>query len=389
MSYTPYPSDTESMITIDGTRRVAQSFTLFDGKILDAENTLKWSTVGTGAATYSNNSIALAVTSGQYSVRQGKVFTPYFSGKPQRIEATCFNFHNEANVTKRIGYFSSNAVAPYASTLDGIYLESDGSTHRLVCSNSGTITHNVPETSWDNYDEVVGYDWSKFTVISIDFLWLGGVGVRLFMVIDGVFKLIHTIKDHAGFASTLICKYPQQPVRYEIRSTTGTGSLTAVCSQVSSEGSVSEQGEGVAIYSINKSTNVVGTNYLVCAARKTAANRYRHITLDRTSLGITGTTADSGIILLCVNPTYSATPTWVTNGRLEQTTPTTDITVTNLGRVIQAFPLVDSASVASAPQAALRTLTSNLDDTFGELALVYQPTTANQVVSGSMILFEY
>lgn len=389
MSYTPYPADTESLNTIDGTRRVAQSFTLFDGKILDSENNNKWNTVGTGTATYSNNSVGMSVTSGQYSIRQGKVFAPYFSGKPQRIEATCFNFHNEANVTKRIGYFSSNAVAPYNSTLDGVYLEADGTTHRLICNNAGTITHNIPAASWDNYDEIAGYDWSKFTVVSIDLLWLGGAGVRLFMVVDGVFKLIHTIKDHAGFSSSLICKYPQQPVRYEIRSSTGVGSLTAVCSQISSEGSVAEQGEGVSVYNISKATNTVGINYLVCAARKTAANRHRHIALDRTSLGITGATTDSGVILLCLNPTYSSAPTWSANSYIEQAAPTTDITVTDFGRVLQVFPLVSSSSAAQAPVAALKTLPVDINNTMGELALVYQPTSANQVVSGSMIFFEY
>ena len=392
MSYVPYPANTESGFTIDGSRRSSSRTTLFDGKILNAENTNRWDTKGTGTATYNvNNGIDLNVTAGQYLVRQSKFFTPYFSGKPQQIESTSFNFQNQANVIKRIGYFSSNAVAPYNSNKDGVWLEADGTTYRLICSNNGVETHNIPWTSWDAYSSISTYDWSKFTVTEIDFLWLGGAGLRLFLVVDGVFKLVHTIKNHAGFATQTIFKSPQQPTRYEIRSTTGTGTLTSVCSQVSSEGGKDEQGEGVTITNYSKDANVVGTNYLICAARKTSAHRDRTITLDYMALGITGATSDSGVVMLCLNPTFSATPTWTANSRLEEATPTNagEITVTNLGRVLRSFPIVSSSTVNPGPLAALKTLGMDIDNTPGVLALVYRPTTATQVVTGSMMFLEY
>ena len=68
---------------------------------------------------------------------------------------------------------SSNAVAPFASTYDGFYLENDGTTIRLKAERAGVTTIDVPWTSWDNYALISTYDWSKFTVIAFDFLWLG------------------------------------------------------------------------------------------------------------------------------------------------------------------------------------------------------------------------
>lgn len=343
-------------LDLSGRSRSSSLLTLFDGKIYNAEDTFKWDTKGPGTATYGNNAVALSVTSGQYEVRQSRFFTPYFSGKPQLIEFTTLNFQNQSNVTKRVGYFSSNAVAPYDSSKDGVWVEADGSTYRLICSNLGTETHNIPWTSWDAYDEISGYDWSKFSVFMVDFLWLGGAGLRLFMVIDGVFKLVHTIDDHAGYASTLIFNNPNQPVRYEIRSSTGSGVLTSVCCQVATEGTgTNEQGEGVAIYTPSIVCNVIGTVYALCGMRKTAA--YRNHFVPVTEFGATNVpttaTPEAGILLLMLNPTLSAPLTWTANSRIE-TAIATNQTITNPGRILKAVPMAGANTAVQTQSAALR-----------------------------------
>ena len=380
-------------VDLDGATRSSQKLTMFDGKIYNAEDTFKWDTKGTGTATYTNNAIRLSVAAGQYMIRQSRSFCPYFSGKPQLIESTSFNFNPEDGLTKRIGYFSSNAVAPYDSDKDGWWLEASGGTHRLITSRAGTITHDI---AWADMDavkngEITTYDWSKFSVTKVDFLWLGGAGLRFFLVVNGVFKLIHTIANHAGYQDQLIFNNPNQPVRYEIRSTTGTGALTSVCSQVSTEGTgTNEMGEGLAIYTPGITCNAIGTIYALAGARKTAANRNHFVPV--TEFGatnvLTSATPESGVLLLMLNPTLSAPLTWTANSRIE-TAIATNQTITNPGRILKAVTMSGGNVSAQAPSAALRILGCGIDNTMGQLLIGYTPLTANQVVAGMMQVMEY
>ena len=378
-------------MTMDTTGRVRTSnpTTLFDGKILGAEDTFKWDTKGTGTATYSGNTVQMSVTSGQYLVRQAKHWNPYYSGKPQMVETTLINFVNQANVVKRVGYFSSSAVAPYSATLDGFWLEADGSTYRLICSNNGTETHNIPWTSWDNYAAISGYDWSKFSVTEIDFLWLGGAAARLFMIVNGVFTLIHTIDDHAGYRSDLIVLSPNQPVRYEIRSSTGTGSMTAVCCQVAAEGTTSEEGEELSVYSASLACNTVGTIYALIGVRKSATYRNAHIDIAAFGASITSATTDSGVLLVILNPTLSAPLTWAANSKIEVGTAAGQTLTAGTGRILMCLPMNTSGSELTTIQAGLRSLPIDIDNTAGQIVLAYQPTTTNQNVTGNLSVIEY
>lgn len=374
---------------LSGRSRVSQLLTLFDGKALNADDTLKWHTAGSGTLTFSGNRPSMAVTAGQYLVRQARQWCPYYSGKPQLTETTTFDFHNEVGVVKRTGYFSSNAVAPYDADFDGWYIEADGSTHRLVTWRAGTKTHDIPLAEWDSADLLTSYDWSKFTVGEVDFLWLGGAGLRLFFVVDGVFRVLHTIDDHAGYADGLIFKSPQQPVRHEIRSSTGSGTFIPQCSQVATEGTQSEQGEELSVYSASITCNTVGTIYALAGVRKAAGYRDHHVEIDRIAASIISATVDSGVLLLVRNPTLSAPLTWAANSRIEAGTATTQTLTAGTGRVIAAQPMNTNADGATSPRAALRALTIGMDNTADQYVLAYQPTTTNQNVVGSISLIEY
>lgn len=389
----PMPvSPRDSNVNLDGQTRSAQTLTLFDGKIMNAEDSYKWDTKGTGTATFSGNAVNLTVTNGQYVVRQSRFFTPYFSGKPQIVEATHINFAIEFGKVKRFGYFSSNAVAPYDSNKDGVWIESDGvtdSTYKLVTSYDGTVTHSINWTNWDGYSKIASYDWTKFSVNKVDFLWLGGAGLRLFLVVNGMFMLVHTIKDHAGYSNSLIFKSPNQPVRYEIRSTSGSGSFNTVCSQVSTEGAtLAEAGEGVAIYTPGIACNSVGTIYALCGMRKAAAYRDHFIPVTEFGCTQTSNSGDSGVLLLLINPTLSGALTWTANSRIE-TAIATNQTVTNVGRILKAVPFSGSGISAQAPSAALRVLGCGIDNTMSQLIVAFAPLSANQSVSGSMQAVEY
>ena len=76
-----------------------------------------------------------------------------------------------------MGYFSSNAVAPYDTNKDGFWLEDDGETKRIVVSRKGVETLNVAMADWngDSYAQTWLEERSEyFNVILWDFLWLGG-----------------------------------------------------------------------------------------------------------------------------------------------------------------------------------------------------------------------
>lgn len=375
-----------------GRVRTSNLFTLFDGKLSgNVEDAFKWDIKGTGSNSVANNSVTLTVTSGQYVVRQAKIFTPYYSGKPQLVEVTGSNFQYATGLIKRFGYFSSSAVAPYTANFDGWYIESDGvnSTYRLVCCRNGTETHNIPWTSWDNYSLISGYDWSKFTVSEVDFLWLGGAGLRMFFVINGAFTLIHTIDDHAGTQADLIMQSPNQPVRYEIRSTTGAGSYTTICSQVATEGTAVEEGEELAFYTASLACNTVGTIYALAGVRKSATYRTSYIDVHSVGASIVSATVDSGVLLLILNPTLSAPLTWAANSRIEVGTATTQTITAGTGRILMAIPMNTSGSAGASPHSALRALPLDIDNTAGQLILAYQPTSSNQNVVGQMTVVEY
>jgi len=379
-------------MTASGFSRVAALTTLFDGKILGAENTRKWSTKGTGTATFSENAITMTVTNGQYLVRQAQYWCPYYSGKPQLIETTYINFQYEAGVVKRAGYFSSSATAPYTADFDGFYIESDGvsSTYRLVFVRNGTETHNIPWTSWDNYAAVASYDWSKFSVNEVDFLWLGGAAARLFMVIDGVFTLLHTIDNHAGAQAALIMLSPNQPVRYEIRGVSAGGTMTAVCSQVASEGGASEEGEELSVFSASIACNTVGTIYALKGIRKSATFRNYSVELQSVAASVVAAAvADSGILQVILDPTLSAPLTWAANSLFYNGTATTETITAGTGRVLASIPMNSSGNAETTVGAGLKALTIDLDNVAGQVILAYQPTTATQNLVGSMTLVEY
>lgn len=386
---------TPMTMTVGGVNRVASTTTLFDGKHLNADDAYKWDIAGTGSSAFSNNALTMSVTAGQYLVRQAQHWNPYFSGKPQLIESTYFNFKLQAGVLKRVGYFSSSATAPYTANLDGLFLESDGitdNTYKLVTYNNGTVTHSIPWTDWDNYAAIQAYDWERFSVSEFDFLWLGGAGLRLFQIINGTFTLLHTIADHAGYADNLIILSPNQPVRYEIRSSTGSGSFVEVCSQVASEGSNSEEGEELTVFNETAiACNSVGTIYALLGVEKTAANRNIHVDIQSFGGSIAGATSDSGILLLLLDPTITGTAlTAAGNSRINELIgSSTSIVTAGTGRVLGALPLNTGASVSAAPQGGLRSLPIDIDNVAGRVVLCYMPTTVNQKLIGQITVVEY
>lgn len=317
--------------------RVSQFTTLGDLKILNEDDDLLWENVGTGTGTFSGNKYLMSVTSGQYIIRKSKQYYHYFSGKSQAAEITFDEFQNEANVLKRVGYFSSNAAAPYNSNLDGVYLENTGSTIDLVIARNGTETLRQNITAWDGYSSISSYDWSKFTVVLIDFLWLGGAVLRLFLKNpNGGFTLCHTF-NYAGSQSDVFMLSPNQSVRYEIRSTTGTGSLHYICAQIAAEGSTTEAGKRrlVNTGSTGIAFATVGTTYPVKAIRKKTLHRDRAVKVTGAQLFVSSN-SDIALVTIQLNPALSAGLTYsaVSNSAVEEARGNGTITVTSKGAIL-------------------------------------------------------
>lgn len=385
MTYFPVPPNQQIRQDASDRTRVSDLTTLFDGKTLNADETSLWDSKGTGTGTFANSSVSMAVTAGQYLIRQSYQYSPYFSGKSQLVELTFDTFANDANVVKRIGYFTSNAVAPYDANYDGVWLEATGTSYKLCVANMGTKTLDLDWTNWDGYSQLSTYNWDSFTVILFDFLWLGGAVLRLFIKTSEGFVLAHTFNYAGSGVTGVFMRSPQQPVRYEIRSTTGAGAMTVICSQVSSEGSSSEQFKLKGFYNATVvSCPLAGTIYALKGLRALAAYRDQVISVTKFGGAIVSNILDGGTFLILRNPTLSAPLTWATNGRVEEGTGSGAQTVTSVNEVLDTLPIVNSGTSIPVERNILARLPVGIDNTMGQLILAYSPYTATQDVAGML-----
>lgn len=323
-----------------GRLRVAQLTSLLDGKITNGHNELILEEAGTGTHSIANNKNNMSVTSGQWAVFQTKRFYPYFAGKSQMVECTFDGFGIEANVTKRFGYFSSSAVSPFDTSYDGIWVENDGSSISLEVARSGTSTLSLDITNWSGYDQLAEYQtlstWDNFTVCIFDFLWLGGAVVRLWVRTSNGYVLAHQF-DYPGTATNTMMLNPDQPMRYEIRSSTGSGSFRYICSQIATEGSLAEDGIVRSVNTGNAGISLAtaGTVYPVIALRKQTAYRYVASKLSDLALFVT-TNNDALLFTVQINPTLSAPLTYsnVASSSVQSAVGDGVITVTTPGIIM-------------------------------------------------------
>lgn len=293
-------------IDASGRTRVSQLTTLGDYKMVGEFPALALNAAGTGTGAWAESKYSMSVAGNQYLVLQSRVSHPYFSGKSQTVEITFDRFQHEAGITKRVGYFSSSATPPYTANLDGIFLESDGSHYYIKVYRNGTLTVSVIDQAWDNWSEIQGYDWSFFTVILIDFLWLGGAVARLWIKKGDSFILAHAV-HYAGTAENIFCLSPSQPLRIEIRASNAGGQLRYVCSQVATEGSIDESGYSGSVNTTSSAISLAsaGTTYPLIAIRKKSAFINAAVKIKNLAIDV-GSTADRLLWSLQLNPTLSA-----------------------------------------------------------------------------------
>lgn len=378
--------------------RVGNLTTLFDGKMLNAYDPLLWETVGTGLSSFEVNKLSLsAVSNGQYMVMKSKRYFPYFSGKSQQVEMTFDRFHTQANINKRFGYFSSLSASPYDTNYDGFFIEDDGVTKRLKVFHQGTETINVPMSAWDNYTLVQNYDWSKFTVTVFDFLWLGGAILRFFVRVPSGIQLIHTV-HYPGTSEDVMMESPNQPLRYEVRSTGGAGEFRPICSQCATEGSTTESGKNRSVNTgqtgLTLATNTL--TYPLLGLRLASWQRDKSVKV----IGLQAFTnsADQMIVSLVLNPTITLngdTITWANSDTTSAaeygfvtTGPAVDATVTGGTRII-SFAASQNAVIPPniLSEDYLSTLGINIDNVSDQLWICASPITTT-ITTFAMLNFK-
>lgn len=374
-----------SVVTPVGLLPVSLLTTLHDGKLLNHAPSYLNDVQGTGTGAFADNKYPMSVTAGQWKVIQSKQFMPYFSGKPQKSEETMELFAPQTDVVKRVGYFSSSTVSPYDTAYDGMWLESSNGTISLKTAREGTLTIDEDITQWTGYDRIGSYQnlstWDFFTVFEFNFLWLGGAYVELRLVTpESGFVTAHK-KVYAGTSLDMFIRSPNQPVRYEVRSTTGAGSFTYICNQVATGGSINESGfsKGVNTGHLPINFNVIGTKYPIIAIQKQAAFRDNPVRIE--NLDIFVTSADRLLWTLEVNPSLSAPLSYVNvpESAVRKANGNGAITVSSAGTIIANGYLTQNTTIPSGIMAQnfMSLLGGKLDGTQDEMVLCLTPITTN------------
>ena len=253
-----------------------------------------------------NSCVNLSVTSsGDYVIRQSKFRPPYQPGKGQLVELTFSKFHLENNIIKRVGYFSSSETGSFNTNFDGFFLESNGDTNKITFQvwHSGSLFYSASSNEWANADLVSSLDWSKTQLALMDFQWLGVGRVRMGMLYDGVLTP-HASSCGTNNNDTVYMTSPSQPIRYELRSTGGTGSLDQICSQVSMEGSVNSLFEPIVITSANSSSlATAGVKYPFIGLKMSGS--YSNTSPSLRNIQVVCTSNDNYVLTVEMNPTFS------------------------------------------------------------------------------------
>jgi hypothetical protein len=208
--------------------------------------------------------VVLNVISGSdTAIHQTKNYHHYQPGKSQLVK-TSFVFGSPvANVTKRTGLFDN---------VEGIFLEMSGATLSWNIR-SVNLNQTAGINTWlDPMDGTgpsgVNLDFSKTQLAFIDFQWLGVGQVRCGFVHEGR-NMITKIFYNTNNIEFPYLRNPSLPIRCEIASSGGSGSMKQICATVVSEGGYSEVGREYDISSghIGRSCPVGGTAYPILAIR--------------------------------------------------------------------------------------------------------------------------
>lgn len=373
-----------------GRFRISQPIPLGDYKCVNDRLPLFFDTVTNGTATVEyevdkKGHYMQTAADGDWAIVQTFQTHNYFAGKGQFVEFTTFDFENQTNIEKRIGYYTSSIVSPHTANLDGFYIYTDGQEHYLRIMNNGTEILNLPQSEWDdpldgNGASGITINWETFNVFQCTFLWLGGTGFRLSLVRgDDIYLVIDYDHTASANADKLLMASPNQCVRYEIRQTgAGSGKFVPVCATIATEGSEASADIG-SVRSVNCGASDVisasaGTEYLVKGIQlKTSA---LDVTVDLVDVDpFVESVNDFFIWRVHLNPTIAGgAPTWndVPDSSIQESTGDGTLNVSAAGTVI-ASGYGSSQSSSFIQIQSARKLGAAIDGTRDQLWLTIEP----------------
>lgn len=321
ISYSDSPS-----IDAFGRLRVGLPTNIYDSKQLHDNQPLLWDEAATGGASSSSHSTANAASTmtvsanGHSVIRQTFQRFNYQPGRSQLFMMTGILGSGVASVKRRIGCFDAN---------NGLFFELDGTTLNVV-KRKGASDTPVAQSSWniDVFDgsgvSGVNLNTSKAQIFLIDFEWLGVGRVRMGFVVDGIIYYCHEF-NHANSSTSVYMSTPNLPLRYEITSTGGTGTLVHICSSVISEAG-SNPYIGIPFSESTGTTEIAadtgGTTYAAIGLK--LKSTHLDAVIIPTSVSLICTTTDYFRWSLRMDPTISGTFTYsdITNSALQSATST-------------------------------------------------------------------
>jgi cell wall-associated NlpC family hydrolase len=294
--------------------RTSQAVTLFDSQFQYDLQPLAWEALTTNAGTVTHApttasaTLAVTATADDAAALQTVQYHRYQPGKSQLVVMTFVLGAATANVRKRVGYFDAS---------NGLFLEQTA-TELRVCVRNATVDTCVAQAAWseDRLDGTgpsgVTLDPTRAQILFLDFQWLGVGRVRFGFDLDGVVVYAHQAL-HANAVTAPYMATANLPLRYEIAKTgaAGTGTLSAICSAVASEGGF-EIERGYTFGTAATTGVTAATRRAVVSLRPAATfnslpNRSQ-VFVENLDVALEG----AGLVLVEVvyAPTFTGTPTW-------------------------------------------------------------------------------
>jgi len=325
---------------------------------------------------------------GGYVIRQSKERAIYQPGKSQLCEFSFSDFELSSNVIKRVGYFSSTTAATYDSQFDGFFLESNGVNNKISFQiwKTGTLVLSAATDTWDSSQiDPSTINWSKTNLMVVDFQWLGVGRVRFGMNLSGS---TYVFKTNSGVNNLddVYMTSPDQPIRYEIRSSGGTGSFHQICSAINDEGTRNTIKRTGSVSQTTVTTLATsGTKYPLIGIRPSVT--YDQVSIQLTNTQILNTSNDNFLVTVEINPTISSGMTYLNGNTAEWEYSLGDggQTVTSDGVIIAGF-------IGEAGTSALTTIElteteikpgRKIDGTIDQLWVCVTPLGANATFLGS------
>lgn len=376
-----------------GRWRTSAPVTLFDGRVAEGDQNLVFSCTTTNASygaattnlTLASCTLNVVSTQNVTVVRQSYKRFPYIPGKSQMILATGVLGAASGGITRRMGYFD---------TLDGIFLQQDGSEVSIVkrTSTSGTAndTAKVLQDDW-NLDPLNGtgpsgltLNLAKSQILVIDLEWLGVGRVRVGFNIDGETYYCHEFL-HANRTSGVYMSTASLPIRYEL-SNNGAGSAATfecICATVISEGGTEILGRpfGLSAGTGSVSYTANGTIYAIGGIKLNA--NARSIAYPTTVMVMGTTTNDFFRWMLWRNPTVSGNLVWSTsaNSAVSTFTGNTTHTVNASTGQILAIGVAYTQQTIAFPRLDNLQLEVDAGGTSIPLMLAFEPLSTMNIAS--------